>query len=205
MKGIHHVGVAVDDLDDAISTYERLFGAESRAARPRTSRASRRRRCGSATGHVELLAALGPDTPVGRFLAKRGPGHAPHRLRGRRPDRASSTRLEGEGVRLIDETPRRGLFGTEVAFVHLESRARRTLGAGGTWLSGFGSRSASTSGQVIGALVGAEAADALEQALEAGDDGAFQLDVEDGRYTVVLGGSSTSKRFARDGRVGFGA
>jgi hypothetical protein len=60
------------------------------------------------------------------------------------------------------------------------------------------------SGAVIGALVGTEAADALDKALEAGHDGAFQLDVEDGRTTIVLRKVVYVKRFAREARVGFG-
>ena len=61
------------------------------------------------------------------------------------------------------------------------------------------------SGAVIGALVGVEAADALDKALEAGHEGAFQLDVEDGRTTIVLRKVVYVKRYARDSRVGFGA
>jgi len=71
-------------------------------------------------GHVELLAALGPDTPVGRFLARRGPGmhHVAYEVEDLSAELA---RLEGEGARLIDARPRQGLFGTQVAFVHPES------------------------------------------------------------------------------------
>jgi hypothetical protein len=61
------------------------------------------------------------------------------------------------------------------------------------------------SGQVMGAIVATESADAFEQALESGDEGAFQLDVEDGRYTLVLRRVVYVKRFAREARVGFGA
>ena len=61
------------------------------------------------------------------------------------------------------------------------------------------------SGAVIGALVPVEAADALDKALEAGHDGAFQLDVEDGRITIVLRKIVYVKRYAREARVGFGA
>ena len=71
-------------------------------------------------GHIELLAALGPETPVGRFLARRGPGM--HHIAYEVDDlTAELARLQSEGVRLVDERPRRGLFGTEVAFVHLAS------------------------------------------------------------------------------------
>ena len=60
-------------------------------------------------------------------------------------------------------------------------------------------------GQIMGALVEPATADALEQALGAGQDGAFSLDVEDGRYTVALGRVVYVKRFSREGRVGFGS
>jgi len=120
VKGVHHVGVAVDDLDDAISTYERLWGAEVAGRETLDERGVEAASLRVGTGHVELLAALGPETPVGRFLAKRGPGM--HHIAYEVDDlSAELARLQSEGVRLIDESPRRGLFGTEVAFVHLES------------------------------------------------------------------------------------
>ena len=108
------------DLDDAISTYERLFDAEVAGRETLDERGVEAASLRVGAGHVELLAALGPETPVGRFLAKRGPGM--HHIAYEVDDlTAELERLQSEGVRLIDETPRRGLFGTEVAFVHLES------------------------------------------------------------------------------------
>src|SRR2546426_7265861 len=73
-NGIHHLGLAVEDLDEAISTYERLFGAElqERATQDEQGVEAASLRVGR--GHVELLRSLGPDTPVGRFLSSRGPG-----------------------------------------------------------------------------------------------------------------------------------
>jgi methylmalonyl-CoA/ethylmalonyl-CoA epimerase len=66
---------------------------------------------------IELLAALGDDTPVGRFLAKRGPGV--HHLAYEVEDIAATLdSLAAEGVQLIDAAPRQGLFGLQVAFVH---------------------------------------------------------------------------------------
>ena len=116
-KGIHHLGIAVADLDEAVSTYERLFGAEveHRATVPEQGVEAASLRVGG--GRVELLSALGDDTPVGRFLAKRGPGM--HHVAYEVDDvRAELTRLAGAGAELIDDAPRRGLFGLEVAFVH---------------------------------------------------------------------------------------
>ncbi len=67
--------------------------------------------------HVELLAPLGPDTPVGKYLAKRGPGlhHVAYQVA---DIDATLAALQASGVRLIDETPRVGIRGSRVAFVH---------------------------------------------------------------------------------------
>jgi methylmalonyl-CoA epimerase len=116
-RDIHHVGVAVDDLDAAVETYRRLFGAEvehrERVADQGVEAASLR----VGGSRVELLAALGPETPVGKFLAERGPGM--HHVAFEVDDVASELdRLAGDGAELIDEQPKRGLFGLEVAFVH---------------------------------------------------------------------------------------
>src|SRR5215471_2999344 len=109
-RGIHHLGVAVVDLDEAVGTYERLFGArlEHRAAVPDQGVEAASMRVGS--GRVELLAALGDDTPVGRFLAKRGPGM--HHVAYEVGDvGAALGELAAGGAELVDEQPRRGLFG----------------------------------------------------------------------------------------------
>ena len=116
-KGIHHLGIAVADLDEAVSTYERLFGAEveHRATVAEQGIEAASLRVG--TGRVELLASLGGDSPVGRFLAKRGPGM--HHVAYEVDDvRAELAQLAGLGAELVDDEPRRGLFGLEVAFVH---------------------------------------------------------------------------------------
>jgi methylmalonyl-CoA/ethylmalonyl-CoA epimerase len=109
--------MAVDDLDQALATYERLFGArlEYREAVADQGIDAASLRIGS--DRVELLAALGDDTPVGRFLAKRGPGM--HHVAYEVDDVGEALdELVAEGAELIDERPRRGLFGLEVAFVH---------------------------------------------------------------------------------------
>jgi len=116
-RGIHHLGVAVEDLDNALSTYERLFSArlEHRETVDDQDVEAASLRIGS--DRVELLAALGDDTPVGRFLAKRGPGM--HHVAYEVDDvGAALEELSAEGAELIDEAPRHGLFGLEVAFVH---------------------------------------------------------------------------------------
>jgi methylmalonyl-CoA/ethylmalonyl-CoA epimerase len=119
-RGIHHVGVAVADLDEAVLTYERLFGGrlEHRARVEAQGVEAASMRVGDS--RVELLAALGDDTPVGKFIAKRGPGM--HHLAYEVEDVASAlTDLAEQGAELIDAEPREGLFGLEVAFVHPDS------------------------------------------------------------------------------------
>jgi methylmalonyl-CoA/ethylmalonyl-CoA epimerase len=119
-RGIHHLGVAVDDLDEAISTYARLFGAELEGRETQEEQGVEAASLRVGPSHVELLAALGTDTPVGRFLSRRGPGM--HHIAYEVDDLPGElARLEGEGAELIDASPRQGLFGMEVAFVHPES------------------------------------------------------------------------------------
>ena len=119
-RGIHHLGVAVEDLDEALSTYERLFGArlEHRARVPEQGVEAAAVRVGD--GRVELLEPLEEDTPVGRFLAKRGPGmhHVAYEVE---DVQTAVTRLTEAGSEMIDEAPREGLFGLQVAFVHPDS------------------------------------------------------------------------------------
>jgi methylmalonyl-CoA/ethylmalonyl-CoA epimerase len=119
-RGIHHLGVAVADLDEAVATYERLFGArvEHRETVPDQGVEAASLRVGE--DRVELLASLGEETPVGKFLSKRGPGM--HHVAFEVADVGEAIDdLAAEGAELIDERPRRGLFGMEVAFVHPDS------------------------------------------------------------------------------------
>ena len=119
-RGIHHLGVAVEDLDEALATYEQLFGAEleHREHVPDQGLEAAGVRVGAS--RVELLASLGDETPVGKFLAKRGPGM--HHVAYEVDDlRSSLDALAAQGAELIDTEPRNGLYGLEVAFVHPDS------------------------------------------------------------------------------------
>ncbi len=119
-RGIHHLGVAVADLDEAVATYERLLGAEleHRELVPDQGVEAASLRVGA--GRVELLASLGEETPVGKFLAKRGPGM--HHVAYEVEDVGEALgELSAQGAELIDEQPRQGMFGLEVAFVHPDS------------------------------------------------------------------------------------
>ena len=107
----HHIGIAVDDLDAAVETYAPSARCGGRASRPaRASRASTPSSMRGGTGRIELLAPLGAETPVGRFLAKRGPGL--HHIAFQVADvGAELERLRQAGTRLIDETPAAGSSG----------------------------------------------------------------------------------------------
>ena len=116
-RTIHHLGVAVEDLDDALQTYERLFGAELERRERVPDQGIEAAGVLVGDSRVELLAPLGEDTPVGKFLSKRGPGmhHVAYEVADL-PEELE--RLRSEGVELIDDQPRSGLYGLEVAFVH---------------------------------------------------------------------------------------
>ncbi len=118
-RGIHHLGVAVVDLDGAVGTY----AAAVRRQRSSTGRRSSTQGVEAASvlvgaGRVELLAPTGDDTPRRPLPRQARSGHASRRLRGRRRGRVASRELAAAGAVLIDEEPRLGLFGLQVAFVH---------------------------------------------------------------------------------------
>jgi methylmalonyl-CoA/ethylmalonyl-CoA epimerase len=117
VRSIHHVGVAVFDLDEALATYARLLGAalELRATVEEQGLEAASVMLG--TGRVELLAPLGDDTPVGRFLARRGPGMH-HVAYGVDDVAAALAELKARNVQLVDTEPRLGIFGHEIAFLH---------------------------------------------------------------------------------------
>ncbi len=116
-RGVHHIGIAVENLEEAVASYTHLFGGvlEHRATVEEQGIEAASVLVGGA--RIELVAPLGPDTPVGKFLAKRGPGM--HHIAYEVEDvGAELRRLAADGVQLIDERPRKGLFGLEVAFIH---------------------------------------------------------------------------------------
>ncbi|MGA8486475.1 MAG: methylmalonyl-CoA epimerase [Gaiella sp.] len=116
-RGVHHVGFAVTDLDEAVETYGRLFGATLEHRDAVAEQGVEAASVLVGPSRIELLVPTGDDTPVGRFLAKRGPGM--HHVAYEVDDVGSAIAgLEHAGAELIDQVPRRGLFGLQVAFVH---------------------------------------------------------------------------------------
>jgi methylmalonyl-CoA/ethylmalonyl-CoA epimerase len=116
-KGIHHLGVAVEDLDEAVETYRRVFGAELERRDVVDAQGVEAAAMRVGESRVELVAPLGDETYVGKFLAKRGPGmhHVAYEVADLRRELVD---LAEQGVQLIDQEPHHGLFGLEVAFVH---------------------------------------------------------------------------------------
>lgn len=116
-KRIDHIGVAVEDLDSAIKLYERSFEMNLVHRETVESQGVEAVLLDVGEGHIELLAPLGPDTPVGKFLAKKGPGihHVAYSVED--IDEALE-QAKAIGLKLIDESPRTGIRGSRVAFVH---------------------------------------------------------------------------------------
>ena len=120
VRAVHHVAMAVEDLDEAVATYERLFGARVELRGRMDEQGVEAVYLEVGGGRIELLSALAEDTPVGRFLAKRGPGM--HHVAFEVPDvRVAMGELAANGVEMIDPEPRNGLGGHEVSFVHPDS------------------------------------------------------------------------------------
>jgi methylmalonyl-CoA/ethylmalonyl-CoA epimerase len=114
---IDHVGVAVADLDAAIAIHRDTYGMPLVHRETLESQGVEAALLDVGDSHVELLAPLGADTPVGRFLARRGPGL--HHVAYRVDDVAAALdELRAAGLRLIDEAPRPGIRGSRVAFLH---------------------------------------------------------------------------------------
>lgn len=114
---IDHVGIAVSDLEAAVEHYRRAFGIEPVHRETVEDQGVEEVLFQVGTSYIQLLGALGPDTPVGKFLEKRSEGvhHVGYRVS---DIRAVLARLKEEGVPLVDEEPRSGSRGTTVAFVH---------------------------------------------------------------------------------------
>ncbi len=114
---IDHIGVAVEDLDAAVTLYRERFGMAQQHRETVEEQGVEAVLLEVGEGHVELLQPLGPDTAVGKFLQKNGPGM--HHVAYQTEDIESTLRSVREtGLRLIDEEPRTGIRGSRVAFLH---------------------------------------------------------------------------------------
>jgi methylmalonyl-CoA epimerase len=117
LTDIDHVGIAVVDLDEAVEHYRRTLGLEPVHRERMRDQGVEEVLFAVGGSYVQLLGPLGPDTPVGRFLERSGPGL--HHVAYRVVSVADALeRLRASGVPLVDQTPRSGSRGTTIAFVH---------------------------------------------------------------------------------------
>ena len=121
LSRIDHVGIACRDLDAAIGLYQATFGLEVVSLEVNEEQGVREAMlqvsAGGGPGYVQLLEPLGPDTPVGRFLARRGEG-LHHVGYGVSDIGEALAAIGGTGIRLLDQRPRHGSMGASIAFLH---------------------------------------------------------------------------------------
>jgi methylmalonyl-CoA/ethylmalonyl-CoA epimerase len=117
---IDHIGVAVEDIEAAIGLYEKSFEMELAHRETVESQGVEAVLLDVGDGHVELLRPLGPDTAVGKFLARKGPGL--HHVAYAVDDiEATLEQVAAAGIELIDAEPRTGIRDSRVAFLHPRS------------------------------------------------------------------------------------
>ena len=114
---IDHIGVAVEQIEPALELYRDSFGLAVAHREVEEEQGVEALLLDVGEGHVELLAPLTAETPVGRYLARHGPGlhHVAYQVR---DIDATLAAVRGAGIELIDEQPRRGIRGSRVAFMH---------------------------------------------------------------------------------------
>jgi methylmalonyl-CoA/ethylmalonyl-CoA epimerase len=117
---IDHIGVAVDDLEEAVSLYSERLGMPVQHRETVEEQGVEAVLLGVGENHVELLSPLGPETAVGRFLERNGPG-IHHVAYGTDDIESALEGVRAAGLALIDERPRTGIRGSRVAFVHPKS------------------------------------------------------------------------------------
>lgn len=114
---IHHVAIAVDDLDSALAGFADQYNVEPISREVIEEQGVEEAMIAIGGSHIQLLQPLGPDTPVGRFLTAKGEGM--HHIAFAVPDiDAALEHLKDLGIRLIDEKPRTGGGGHKIAFAH---------------------------------------------------------------------------------------
>ncbi|MEA2379409.1 MAG: methylmalonyl-CoA/ethylmalonyl-CoA epimerase [Thermoleophilaceae bacterium] len=117
---IDHIGVAVTDLGDAVTLYSERFGMPVQHRETIEEQGVEAVLLGVGDSHVELLSPLGPDTAVGKFLERNGPG-LHHVAYGTDDIESALDSARAAGLQLLDEHPRAGIRGSRVAFVHPKS------------------------------------------------------------------------------------
>ncbi len=120
MKRIDHIAVAVDNLEAALRFYEDALGLRCLSIETVAEQGVRVAKLDAGNTHIELLEPIGPDTPVGKFIAKRGQG-LHHICFGVDEITSQLQQLKNKQTRLIDEQPKIGAGGAKIAFVHPQS------------------------------------------------------------------------------------
>jgi methylmalonyl-CoA/ethylmalonyl-CoA epimerase len=120
LEAIDHVGVAVEDIDAVLALYRDTLGMPLVHRETVSDQGVDAALLDVGDGHIELLQPLGPDTSVGKFIARRGAGlhHVAYRVE---DVEDTLSKLAAAGLRLIDERPRAGIRGSRVAFLHPSS------------------------------------------------------------------------------------
>ncbi len=117
---VDHIAIAVKSLDEALAFYKTALGLHEIGIEVVAEQGVRVAKLDIGNTHIELLEPLGPETPVGKFLANKGPGL--HHICVKVDDINSElAKLKSQGMRLIDETPKIGAGGAKIAFVHPKS------------------------------------------------------------------------------------
>jgi methylmalonyl-CoA/ethylmalonyl-CoA epimerase len=122
LTAIDHVGIAVPDLDEAIAFYASTFGLRTVHEETNEEQGVREAMLavGSSDSSIQLLAPLSPDSPIGTFLSRRGPGIQQLAYRVTDIEQVSQV-LRDRGVQLLYDAPRRGTAGSRVNFIHPKS------------------------------------------------------------------------------------
>ena len=120
IQSLHHIGIAVEDLDAAIALYRDTLGLDFRGVEDVPTEKVRVAVLMAGTTRIELLCATAADSPVAKFVQKRGAG-VHHLAFGTDSTQRAIDALAAKGARLLDATPRPGAHGTKVAFVHPRS------------------------------------------------------------------------------------
>ncbi len=137
---LDHVGIAVSNLADALAFYRDALGLEIEAPEEVASQRVRAHFIPAGEAALELLEATADDSPIAKYLAKRGPGL--HHITLRVEDIAAAlAQLKARGVRLIDEAPRPGAHGSLVAFIHPASAHGVLVELNRSWAVTFGAGS----------------------------------------------------------------
>ena len=202
---IDHIGVAVADLESAIELHMEKYGMPLVHRETIAEQGVEAVLLDVGESHVELLRPLSEDTPVGRFLAAKGPGL--HHVAYQVDDVAAALSAAREaGMRLIDETPRTGIRGTQVAFLHPKTAGGvLTRARGGTLSTNAVRRTALgfQGGQVLSLRIPEDALNSLRDTLKEGRERWLEVEAADGAVLIDVGQVVYLRVESDDHRIGF--